>query len=1039
MKRLQFKKTIFILAVLVFVSFFVAVLTLSQGSDKVSATEQQRADMVSEVNINNTYEMYNSFTAPQCQLSIGGESKQADDCKVILPSGEVKDGFTGFTINEYGQYTVKYSKTVEGVEYYDTKTFYVYQDAYRTDSVRSTCEYVEQIEMSDAEQSGLHLKLEINKGFYYDKPIPVSSLTGRGDFITFYPYIEDYYKPYNQLVGTTPKQDKPQNGATQAATRPFEIAFKLTDSADSDNYVVVTYSLFNSNTKLDAKVYALYHRAYANNQKARGWTVSETATNSVTTKAVEYNGVRYSVWNNDNYGTGGFNHGPEMNNRPCTLGFNAQTTEVKVSENNNEKLINVLNNYDIYGNDIFEGFKGDDVYLSIWIGGYAAVLSPFIEFDITSIGPYSGSELQASKFIDETAPVIDIDFDLDSVNVAQNAKFYPPSYQVSDQSALAKKEIRVYTLSGTQKTYVDVVEDYFVPTELGDYYLEYYAQDVFGNQSTKTIKLVSKFNNGRGITFSSTKITSANFGERVELPSYSIGSLNNAQVEVTVKSPKGYVKVESDNSFIPNCLGAYTINYNYFDEIYSYNLSYDFEVLKSNNYIIYEQPFYDTQYINNKYYALDKVYASTAVNKEEIKEAVTYVFEDGVSNLSQAKKIENGEDYLCEAESTVQFKVVYNDGAKDTIIYESQVIPVVKVYDGNTFKLEKYFILDNGSVSVDSAKTTLNFDGNSSSSTMDFIGNVLLSKLNIKFKVPTGKDNFKNFIIRVTDYYDSENYFDVKYTVYSDYYTCQINDYFVKSNIYEFTNNLYEVGYSNGVISILNQDKIHHNYNPNFTSEKAKLTFIVDGITGESAVEIHSINATGMTLNAKDVNAKPVLADIGLPVYVNKGEKLNIPLAGVSDLLNPPINEQIELTIVDPSNNNILKDFVMTEDYVLEFNKLGEYIITLNVVSQSVAYDEYEFYISCVDMSNPQAQLVGQVEGSEILVRVGEEVTLADCEVADDSTVTVYFRDAKGMVNRITDGKVLLDQAGTCTVFYYVLGTDNNLNVIYYNIRAIGE
>lgn len=1044
MKRLRIKRIGILFIFATFLVAFAIGLALPHNFSFAYAMNEQETELVENSALKSTYEMYEDFKAPEGELVVGSEVQKAESCEVTLPTGNVVNGFEGFLISEYGKFAVKYSKVVDGTKYYAVKDFSVYKDAYRLDTVRSTCNYVDQIEKSDEEISGLHLKLELNRGFYYEKPIPVSSLTGRGDFITFYPYVDDYYKKYNQLVGVVSKEGKPTEGATTAATRPFEISFKLTDSEDSDNYVVVTYSLFHSSSRLEGTAYALYHRAYASRQAARGWNQSDTASDTATTKAVIHNGVKYSVFTNGNYGTTGLYHGPTKN-RPCTYGFNATTMEVKVSENSSknkaESLVNVLNNYNIYGENLFEGFKGDNVYLSIMVSGYCAVLSPYMEFDITQIGPYTGFDLQSNKVVDKTGPKIKVDFDSDSFNVAKDAKFYPPAFSVSDASAIAKKGVRVYRLAGNQKSYVGgTIEEYFVPNELGEYYLEYYAQDLFGNESTKTIKLISKFNNGKGIVFSSSRIVGAKFGEKVTLPSYTVSSLNNGKVDVSVKSPKGYIELGQDNTFIPNCVGTYTINYHYYDEIYNYNLSYEFEVEKSNNYLIYEEPRYNTEYLNNKYYALDKVYATFVNNTEEVKEAVTYAFEDGVTELAQAQKVENGKDYFCTAKEKVQFKVVYNDGVSDLILYESEEIPVVAVYEQGNFKLENYFLVENCAITVDNSKTTFNVDTDKSTSKIDFIGNVLLSNFSIAFQIPKGKAGFKTLTIRVSDYYDSANYFDVKYNVYGGYYTCQINNSFVRSYVYEFTNYLYEIGYVNGVISIYNQEKINYNYEPNFIKDKARVSVIIEGVSSASELEIHSINNTQMSLNTNDVNAKPALGDLRLPSYVNKGDKIIIPFEDVSDVLNPTINERMELTITAPDKTNLLNKFVMTEDYGLVFDRFGLYKISLTISSQSVAYDEYTFYVECKNLTAPAISLVEQAEGGEVIYTTnGNEVNVADYVSDENSTVTIYCKDTRGNITRVNDGKIFLDDIGSYTIFYYALGNDGALNIISYTIRVVGE
>lgn len=1045
MERLSIRKIIFTILSLLIITFFaISFLSLNgYGSDNGYAANEQKTEIAENIVIQNTYDLYDFFKAPESELLIGGENQKADSCEVTTPSGMVANGFKGFTVSEYGKFTVKYSKNVDGTEYYGTKEFYVYEDAYTTGSVRSTCEYQDQIAMSDEAESGLHVKIETYRGFYYNRPIPVSSLTGRGDFITFYPYVEDYFKTYSDLVGETPDSNNPQNGATVAQTRPFEIVFKLTDSEDSDNYVTVTYTIFVSNTKLDGKVYAVYYRASANNQNLRGWTQNDSASNTTTSKAIVYNGKRYSVWDNDNYGTVGFYHGPTMNNRPCTFGFNATTTEVTASENSSkytgEKLVNALNNYDIYEDNAFEGFKGDNVYLSIWVNGPYFTLNPYIEFDITQIGPYSGEDLKTDKNIDKTAPVIRVDYTSDSVNVAKDAKFYPFDYTVSDASKIATKEVRVYRLIDNQKTYVATAEDYFVPSELGEYYLEYYAEDVYGNHSTKTVKLNCKFNNGRGIAFFSTKLSDVVFGEKVTLPSYSISSLNNCKLEVTITSPKGNIEIASDDTFVPNCIGTYTIKYHYYDEAYSYDTSYDFEVVKSNNCIIYEEPNYGVQYIKDKYYALDKVYAIIGNDVESIKAAVTYAFEDGETDISKAKKIENGKDYLCEAENSVRFKVVYNDGVADNVLYESEDIPVISAHENNEFKLENYFATDGCTVKLESSKTLFDFDGSKKTVKIDFIGNLLLSNFNFNFRVPAGKSNFKTLTVRVTDLYDETKYFDVIYTLYSGYYTCSLNDLFVKSHIYDFSDNLYEIGYSNGVVSILNHDKIRCNFDPDFSKDKAKVSVIIDGITDAGELEIQSINKVEMSLNTNDVNVKPALGVLNLPSYIAKGEKAVIPFADVSDLLNATINERIELTIVAPDGTKLVSNYVMTEDYELICDQTGNYEIEISIFTQSVAYDTFSYYVNCQNMTPPTVTLKGQSAGDEVIyTKNGVEVSIADYETDDDTTVTVYYKDTCGTIRKVTDGKITLDDVGTYTIYYHAINSDNVLTLIDYTIRVVG-
>jgi hypothetical protein len=223
-------------------------------------------------------------------------------------------------------------------------------------------------------------------------------------------------------------------------------------------------------------------------------------------------------------------------------------------------LINLKDTASVGDNHEFRGFKTGECTLSVSFSRIAKEKASVLILNV------DGNELSEVSNIDKTAPNIIVDF----ADYNKNELPYGivgRAYKVFDYVAydvfgfVEYSDVRVYSKQGQEKTYFSVVNDRFVPTKRGLYYLEYTAIDDCGNESNEIVS-ITVLNDGE---FVAPDYTFGDFeeeyfvGEEIKIPQ---GEIFEGDFKATqeIKVFFGGKEIDVDaNSFLPLAAGKYRI------------------------------------------------------------------------------------------------------------------------------------------------------------------------------------------------------------------------------------------------------------------------------------------------------------------------------------------------------------------------------------------------------------------------------------------------------------------------------------------------
>lgn len=959
--------------------------------------------------IHDTYYVNNSLTLPaSVTVTHNGKTYTLTDSVVYYPDGTAK-AQASYILDKAGEYKVVYTlKSDEGLLTAE-KTFSVIEKNWGVGKAKSTVEYGE---------------LTMSKGVYQNTEPYTEGLKvtlAEGDTFTYGVPVDLSKNTVNDIITINPLQV-----ANSAQAR--DVIVRLTDCYDSSIYVdfYLWYIAGNS----------VYARAGANNQADNGLYKSETMKPVTGAKAVFIDGVRYisyySQWG-VSLGTGG----AAGSNSGFTWKYNNETKEVKIvharSAADGDKVTE-LGNVDIFENNLFGGFTTGEVYLSVFAEEYA---EGTIDFEIGCIGGVSGEGLKSADYADTKAPSIDVKYTPthgNEVYVAQGEEVEIFDVKAMDVSGVNVTTSVYYNYDSTKRSSVYVKDGKFTAAQAGAYTIVYTAADAYGNTAQEKVVVNSvKTDSGKAIEFKVDKLSDLSAGQEVALPSYTVSGLNgDVSVETYIIAPNGEKELLAGDTFVPLCVGEYTVVYHYSDAVNEYEYSYKASSKASNAVRFLDKIAMPQYFIKGAKYSLDDIKAylfnaaePTAVNAE------FYVKLDGGEYVKS-----NVNEFTIDGTESIQVKYVYGAAA-----LESEPAKIVDVGFGGSLMLAEYF---QGDFTKEASYDYVRYDSNKTEgdNAIDFINVLSFANFRLDFTVPLGA-YYQAFRITLIDYYDHENETVIELSSMDGNICATVDGALYKGTGVFADGAIKSVYYNNGTKKLILPDGTAVSYVNKFASDLCLMKIELVGIVGEAYTEIRMIGNQPFNNNFMDIITPNVsVKDPAGQRSLNDVVVLEPAL--YTDVLSPALYGVLTVDVKDPdgnkvtSNEGVLLDgtVLANERYSFIVSKYGNYRVTYKTVDQSGNTHSITKVLIVADEEAPTVQVSeSTVTIPQLTVYNIENYTVSDNYSAEDKlTVTIIVCDESNCSVVSVGSRFEAKHAGTYTVYVYCEDEAGNSNYAAYTL-----
>ena len=954
------------------------VLALPLCSCSLSKSTSARA-LTKDENV--VVELGDKIEVENRSLVYEGQTKAVEG-QIILPDGSSKKG-SSFTISMPGVYIVNYRAFFGTVEVSES----IYYNCYRksgdlfisSESKNQPQNGEYSFNLKNKKAQGAKLSLDSRTKFTYDGII---------DFNSF-----SFDQPFLEFIVDTSKQD---NSDLEAFT------VRLTDVENSNNYVEM---LITDSGPVDDDGKGCYIRAGANNQFKSG-----------------YEGDRLHIVN---YGTNvasSFRALPTENPvRTAQLFLNYPQRAFYVYPTYGsliKSMITDLDDKEIYGSSIWEGFKTGKATLSIFA---TSLNSSNANLIVTKV---AGIDLSQMVFEDHSAPEIQIDYDGQLPANLPKATLNKP-YKIFDADIVDNFD-RNLTYS-TYVTYQDkenhknkdvtVTNGYFIPKQVGNYVITYVSKDYSNNEAKKTVT-ISSIEDEQTIS-TSLEVTSISelLYTPIELPStddlvVTGGSGKAKKSRMLVDSSNQEIEIEG-NTFIPTKVGTYKAHYTAVDYLgQSHTSTITINVEKPDKPIFIGDLFLPRVLIKDHKYTLPPYQAVEVINSETV-----YLYSKVYVNdtLSQ--------DNTFTATGTscaISYRVTGQTGEE---VYNTNI----NVIDTNGSKKQnEYFVGDFDTKEIKEFGVSLTTDHDASA----YFASVLpYDNPFVRFEIPKDHKNFNKLTIKFSDHKNPNisltfvlDFIDDQTFITTDDQTIEYN----KTSSEDMET--YVVSVNNNTKSLVDiNDKeiavIHHDDKGNPFDGFVNGVYLdieMEGVSGDSTINIVSIaNQAFGTLGLG------VDYDIGAPIIIfNKkfvteqsyGEMAYVPSVEVFDVLS---DVNVKMTVTGPDGKERISNEDATIDRSFKLDSFGSYLVTYKAKDSAGNSVSYPRKITVYDYIAPEINITGSLSAT---YSIGSPVSIPTYTVTDnrnDYTLDVFL-----IMPNDEERLLLIDKNGKITSY---LSKDNNI------------
>ena len=938
-------------------------------------------------------------------IIIDGEEYDSDSFYVILPDGN-RISSSKIMLDQCGDYSIVYEKTVENKRYEATKTFSVKKKVFELTSGSNSVEYgtLNDQFVAVGQPEGLKIGLAEGDTFVLNKPFNI------------------YENNLEDLISFNCMQTEP-------VLCNF-LTLRLTDCYDPSIYLDIIY-------KRGDRYYSTNIVAGTCGGTTVGLVQNEQGNVKVGNSSYEIGSEGTTVYGNN----------PENGNY-SNLSYYLDTTDrskikiyVRVGDGTSNALVTEINNDKAFQYS-FPGFTDGNVFLSLRAQSLVGVSEAPVQ--IAKFGDYSGKDfLTADYYNDDLKPIFQpSDFEKE-YKIAVGKEVKVPEVNVKDDYGIRglADYCVTYEKNTSNASNISIKNGKFVPEKKGAYTIDYFAYDVYGNISELSINLYA-VDAENGITAVRKLDAEISAGERYKFSDIvNIDSLNEniLNVAVTIETPKGEsIEAESfSQTFVFDEVGTYSIKYTYSDIFYGGEITAEVSVVPNALPKFESDKLYTNRYyIKNAEYSLLNVKARNyTASGSEVVNTKTYVSYD------EGDYIEiNPKEFVVTGNSTIQFKTVCV--SNENVYVESDVREIVDVgySDDNAVEIAKYFV---GSMPVTIEDRVPLLTASSSDAHFEFINPLVFSQFGLGFEIPLTLDGRKqsatSVTITLTDYFDADNKYEIEISGRNGRYAAVVNgeSYSLDG---DWNGVKVPIKISGGVLLIGTRNIEAVN---KFTSDLCFMSVKFDGVSSGFKVKVSEICNQSLTtistdsIKVSDSAAPYVYAE--LPDEVGSlGQEIIISKPYATDVLSPSSYEKLSVTVLksgaygdEPAKDVNGRELSGITDFESEIKLVlsdyGEYTIIYNYVdgrgngkNTSLLYR----IVTVVDIEAPVLNL--ENEDETVNVSIGEtfkpKFTVTDNFTAEEELLVYYIvKDSNENFVMITTSDITITKAGKYTIIVYVV------------------
>lgn len=948
-----------------------------------------------KVSVEESYEYGSTFTLPERKITVGGKYGKVTTLLRYPDGTETKEATA--KLDEAGIYTLRFIAEANGEVYLDEMNFTV-TAKFAVAGEKSTVTYND--ESCKPGSGALYVRLAAGETLTFSEPIDIRNSTSSDRLIEF--------------------MATPDNIGNQ----DFEkITVRLTDVHDPSIYVeIISYAYGGSDNG-----YRAFVLSRGNGQAPKGYF--HNGSTLVLNQNVSGTSTAHSF--NGSIGADG-----KQQYSSVRLAFDYDSNSVYVNERYNIDL----DSPDCFPELLWSGFTDSKVKMSITCDLYSASTA---NFEIYSV---YGLDISKSLYEDDVKPEIIVEDETDEMPLAEVGKKYkvPSAYAFDDVCGYLDVDCKVsYNYNSKNPVSISVENGEFKTDYAGYYAIIYTAKDFSGNVSEKIlwVNCLSDAPDPVIEIDESGKQTEVKVGERVNVANANLsGGSGNLNLEV-YREYNGEKVVVEDGAFIPESAGEYKIVYVVTDEIgQTASAEYSFKAIVSSSPVFSSDAVLPSVLIAGGSYKIPAFVGgdySGGARKEVIATCK-------VTDKNGEKTYNAGDVFVPEIDGkNGRVKFTFVAGATEKI-YE---IPCVNVWNvvGNRKRLDfaSYIYSEDGVLTEkteNGLKVTVNGEG-----TAEFINPLLADKFSLTFRGVSG--GFGKITAELTDDRDG----NVKVTIVLEekngkVYLSAGGTTVTPEFAFDGAKNI-EIAYSAGKITAAgltidvgktDAGKVFEG----FKSHKVRLKFAFE-TSGEKSLYIEKIVNHSFMGTVTSDSTEPAYYVSGAAGGSFTPGRITIPAAYAADVLDP--NVSFTMSVIDAEGNflsdingTVMRNVEPTKDYVVNFDKIGEYAVRYvisDVFNSSANSTPYSVSYTILDDEPPVFKFSGEFKTE---INAGENYVLPKFTVSDNYSaaeeiyVAKYVVDPSGKMNKIPENSNSFKAEKTGTYKIILMAVDGSGNVDYF-------
>ncbi len=798
--------------------------------------------------------------------------------------------------------------------------------------------------------------------------------------------------------------------------------------------------------------YASYASARGNGQLFTGWNYNWEDGNIKYHSNNDYGRTILSNF----YGRPRAGHTIEEEIKPFSISYDWETSTVHSSSVETQTAIGTMV-ADLLDADhmkaTWSGFKSSKVKLSISANS-ENLNNKDAGFMILSLG---GLDFSQTEWIDKEEPIYELDtcgYDIDNLPNAELFVQYPvynmvafDKFDCAYGNSTAEKQVNVSVNKKGQTENVEIVDGYFIPTEMGVYEIHYVATDFSGNKLEKIIEIRAE--NIQEITHEwKTELSSECLvGTSVVLPEHQVGfTKGEYDVMVKVEDKNGVECKIVNGAFKPQSIGVYKVTVTVTDFLgrqgeFVYNV-----MAKASKAPILEfSPSIPKVMVLGKSVTLPDFDAYDYYSYAGIKLEATkyYVIKDSIGNV--IKTVKPLESFVVDENfgNSVVVEYVAKSYLYEDCVSDSCQVKIIKIDDKLDFA--NYFITNDKVTEIKknySDDYNIAFLFNEEGAKIEYGQALLFNGFDFSFRVSKETNNYSTIYVTLTDYARTDRTVEFKIVRINE-------DGAIKSLFYlngdkkediigtfdEQVSDDFRLRIRNGNELVDSRDNFICSINSyasgetfeGFTDNLCYVAFEFGGVTGDSSLEVKKISKQSFDA---DLQKDEIGPDVKLTSTFKREQTVGeICLAGAvaTDVLCGKVD--VTVTIENASKVVVYKGKIGTSEQYITLMSSGVYTVKYTAKDykdNDTTASPIKLYV--YDKTDFDVTLNGQVLSS---AKKGDTITLPTFTVEDrifsyDSIV--YVVAPKGGLIDVTDSlSFKAEQTGTYKVYYYVVyETDNS-------------